>query len=375
MHTFLMNSLIIFWAFTNFCSAIFLSCYSVPYDPDVSKIDANLCTHILVIGVCDLDDGGLIVLPQSELIQKYNRLKAQNPSLKVLITLIPSNHRVMSKLVLNDKLINEFINTLTLYLVANNLDGFDIDWEFPVWSRHAKKTDKKGFAVLLQKLRQRFDEEKRPLLLTLAVSAPYSITRLGYDVDALNRYVDYVQVMNYDFHDFRKLEPVVGFNAPLRAEPYEFGVLAKMNSDYSTRYWLKIGLNRTKLIFGIPTYGRGFRLLSKHLHFPYAPAIGPSSLGDSVKYFEACNLTQSDDYHYVWNKAAASPYLYKDHQWITIEDIRSVTVKTAYAKEMGLGGVMVFAFHADDYHGICGEERFPLIRAIKRELLKTNLSV
>jgi chitinase len=60
----------------------------------------------------------------------------------------------------------------------------------------------------------------------------------------------------------------------------------KVFQDYSTRYWLKIGLNRTKLIFGIPTYGRGFRLLSKHLHFPYAPAIGPSSLGASVKYFE-----------------------------------------------------------------------------------------
>lgn len=41
-------------------------------------------------------------------------------------------------------------NTLTDYITTNELDGFDIDWEFPVWSSDAKKTDKKGLATLLK---------------------------------------------------------------------------------------------------------------------------------------------------------------------------------------------------------------------------------
>uniref|UniRef100_A0A914CYN7 GH18 domain-containing protein n=1 Tax=Acrobeloides nanus TaxID=290746 RepID=A0A914CYN7_9BILA len=228
MHLFLKISILS--AFIQCCSSIFLSCYTVPDFPDVSKIDANLCTHLLVIGRCNLDDRAKIILPTVEVIEKYNRLKDENPNLKVLITLTPTTNQLMSRLVIDDSLIDEFVNTLTLYLVINKLDGFDIDWEFPVWSKDAAKTDKKGFAVLLQKLRESFDQQKKPLLLTLAVSGPYTITKKGYDIDALNKYVDYVQLMTYDFHDYKKLEPVVGFNAPLRAASYEIGILGKMNS-------------------------------------------------------------------------------------------------------------------------------------------------
>lgn len=44
------------------------------------------------------------------------------------------------------------------------------------------------------------------------------------------RYVDLVQVMNYDFHIFSYFHPFVGFNAPLRRIRAELGVVGKMNS-------------------------------------------------------------------------------------------------------------------------------------------------
>ncbi|KHJ92003.1 hypothetical protein OESDEN_08117 [Oesophagostomum dentatum] len=65
----------------------------------------------------------------------------------------------------------------------------------------------------LQALRQKYGNE---LLITLAVSGPPTITKVAYDVPSFNRYVDLVQVMNYDFHVFSYLFPFVGFNAPLR---------------------------------------------------------------------------------------------------------------------------------------------------------------
>lgn len=44
----------------------------------------------------------------------------------------------------------QMANTLAIYLTRNNLDGIDFDWEFPVWSIDAKKTDKKGLSTLLK---------------------------------------------------------------------------------------------------------------------------------------------------------------------------------------------------------------------------------
>lgn len=53
------------------------------------------------------------------------------------------------------------------------------------------------------------------------------------------------------------------------------------------RYLLKSGLHKNITVFGIPTYGRGYRLMFKHLHFPYAPATGPSKLGITIVYNNA----------------------------------------------------------------------------------------
>lgn len=117
-----------------------------------------------------------------------------------------------------------------------------VDWEFPVWSVDAEDTDRAGLSRLLRLLRQRFDASSRRLLLTMAVSAPWTITKKGYDVDVVNklvyivhrcfidRYVDYVNIMNYDFHWFSWRTPVTGHNAPLYAKRIEPWPVSTMNS-------------------------------------------------------------------------------------------------------------------------------------------------
>uniref|UniRef100_A0AC34FAZ4 GH18 domain-containing protein n=1 Tax=Panagrolaimus sp. ES5 TaxID=591445 RepID=A0AC34FAZ4_9BILA len=280
----------------------------------------------------------------------------------------------MSQIVLDDGLMEQMGNTLAIYLSRNNLDGFDIDWEFPVWSIDAKKTDKKGLTTLLKTIRKRFDEEKKKILLMLTIGAPYTIIKKGYDINAINLYVDYLQIMTYDYHDYSRLEPITGFNAPLRAASYEFGILARMNSDYTVKYLIWMGLNKNITIFGIPTYGRGYRLMFKHLHFPYAPVTGPSKYGIGIDYRIICNLT-AQGYVSYWSNAAATGYWVKDYQWLSSENARSVRLKTNYAKEMGLAGVMIFGMHTDDYDNDCGTGKYPLISAIRDTLYANTTTI
>ncbi|VDM85117.1 unnamed protein product, partial [Strongylus vulgaris] len=126
-------------------------------------------------------------------------------------------------------------------------------------------------------LRQKYGAE---FLITLAVAGPPTITEVAYNVPSFNKYVDLVQVMNYDFHIYSYRYPVVGFNAPLRKLKTELGVLGEMNSvtlnilkneaEAAMKTYFKLGLWRNKTVFGIPTYGRGYRLLNWKLNKPYS---------------------------------------------------------------------------------------------------------
>ncbi|KAK6045977.1 glycosyl hydrolase, family 18 [Cooperia oncophora] len=198
-------------------------------------------------------------------------MKRRRPDIKLLVCVTGPN-QAFSTLVSSPENIAHFADSSYKYLRQFSFDGMDIDWEFPSWSPDSRKTDRNKFPLLLKAMRDRFGSS---FMLTVAVSGPPTITRVAYDTTAFNKYVDLVQVMNYDFHIFSYAYPVVGFNAPLRRITAELGVIGEMNSEASMTTWAKMGLWTNKTIFGIPTYGRGFRLVNWRVNKPYSLATGP----------------------------------------------------------------------------------------------------
>ncbi|VDN05118.1 unnamed protein product [Thelazia callipaeda] len=361
--------------------------------PPISSLEENLCTHYNLIGSCFIDQNYRVVLPSTIGITEIKKtLMRQKLKPKLLITLAPDNVR-MSYLVIkipycreeeyrwqsiamtsvkNETLRAKLIEDVQRYLLINEVDGFDIDWEFPVWSWNAQPTDRKGLSDLVRELRQSFDEAKSDLLLTAAVGAQYAIVDKAYDVEVLNKYLDYVQIMNYDYHMYSKVQPVTGFNAPLFPKLFEFGILGKMNSDYSTRYWLKKGLWTNKTVFGMPTYGRGYTLLSKYLHFLYAPAVGDATIGATYSY--VCNLTKTKEYNYVFDTNTRSAYIYGgDRQWLGLEDPITMFSKAKYIRMLNLAGMMIYDLSSDDYKGDCKRGSYPLIKAAKIALIEKKV--
>ncbi|KAL4002407.1 Glycosyl hydrolases 18 family protein [Acanthocheilonema viteae] len=341
------------------------SCYFQKGNPSASYFEEDLCTHYNLIGSCIINEHYHIVFPNITTITAIRkRLHGQQSSPKLLITLTPINSR-MSHLIKINELRKKLVEDVTQYLVMNQINGFDIDWEFPLWSLDAQPTDRKGFSVLIKELRESFDQAKPNLLLSAAVAAPFTIADKAYDVKPLNKYLDYVQIMNYDFHMYSKLKPCTGFNAPLYRKVYEFGVLGKMNSDYSTQHWLKRGLWANKTVFGIPTYGRGYTLLNKFLHFLYAPAIGHAFIGATYSFVKVCNLTKTKNYTYVFDKTTRSAYIYGGDQWLGLENPITMFLKASYIKAYNLAGIMIYDLASDDYKGLCKQGTYPLIKAAK----------
>lgn len=63
------------------------------------------------------------------------------------------------------------------------------------------------------------------------------------------------------------------------------------------------------------------------------------------------------------------PYAYRGNQWVGYDDVRSIRLKASFAKKMRLAGVMVWSVNGDDRANVCGQGTFPLLQAVRTELL------
>lgn len=65
---------------------------------------------------------------------------------------------------------------------ALNVDGLDLDWEYPAWGIPNSEMQKIHFVQLTYELRKEFDHSDQKLILSAAVAAPQAIIDQSYEV-------------------------------------------------------------------------------------------------------------------------------------------------------------------------------------------------
>ena len=81
----------------------------------------------------------------------------------------------------------------------------------------------------------------------------------AYDIPRLNKHLDFVSVMTYDYHG--QWDKKTGHIAPIYEHPDDFD--KTFNVNYTINYWINHGMTRSKLILGLPFYGQSFTLAKK----------------------------------------------------------------------------------------------------------------
>lgn len=311
-----------------------------------------------------------------ELLRQATLLKRRNKNLKILLWVGGAFSTGFSDMVKNHANRKLFIQSVKLALETYRLDGLDLDWEFP----NGFTKERMHFSQLLHEIRREYQREHRTYLLTIAVAAPQSIVDTSYDVQEINSYTDFVNIMTYDYHFYTKTTPFTGFNAPLYKRHDEGGIFAGLNINFTVNYWHSQGLDKNKIVIGLPTYGHSFTLVNPFNAGLMSPSSGFGSVGANgfTTYTDICWVTKNNIYvTSVYDVETCSPYLYSGTEWISYEDERSLECKTNYIKENGFGGAMIFSLNTDDYSSVCDEkynsqqEKFPLVRKINSILFKT----
>ncbi|KAF5270888.1 hypothetical protein FQR65_LT05405 [Abscondita terminalis] len=339
---------------------------------DIEDINPNLCTHIIYTFAGVQPNGTIKVLDKwndvdSQGFVRFNKLKLINPNLKTLIAVGGWSEGSVKFSVIagNPQYRQNFITSAIAFINTYQFNGIDIDWEHPAQGGGVP-ADKVNFPILISELRQAIGSN---YLLTIAVAATPYMVDISYDVPQLSAKVDFINLMTYDLHGV--WDQATGANSPL----YSLNPTDPISVSSCVSYWLSKGAPASKIIVGIPIYGRTFTLQNTNSNNMGAPITGPGNPGPYTQeagtmiYNEIYELLQTNQWTRKWDNVQKVPYLYKGNQWISYDDERSVALKAAYITCNDLGGAMVWSIDMDPIY-VTVNGKNPIINKIKLHLLE-----
>ncbi|XP_015585090.1 probable chitinase 2 [Cephus cinctus] len=349
----------------------------------VSNIDPSLCTHYIYAFIGAAANGDIFSLdPWNDLpdnggknnIGKFVALKNTKTAPKVLAGIGGWNAASTNfTIIVNNRHYREkFVKNLITFLEKYNFDGLDVAWDYPA-QNGGRPADRKTFIVFANEVKAAF--VKKGLLVTVAVGAAEDLAIPSYEIAALSKAVDYINVMTFDMVG-ATFSTIVGHHAPLAPASYQANSSRLMHNNVksSLSFWMKRGAPASKLVLGLPLYGRTFTLAHVTLTTPGSPSAGPGHPGPytreagSMGFNELCNKQKGGNWTTVWYKEQSVPYAFRGSQWVGFDNTRSLTTKINYAKKLGLAGIMFWSIETDDFTGNCGHGRYPLLRASKKAL-------
>ncbi len=250
-----------------------------------------------------------------------------------------------------------------------NIDGVDIDWEYPgVAERDGKAYDKRNFTLLLQSIRDSLNslsqQTGRKYLLTAAVSASTSyMTHIEWS--KVTPLLDAINLMSYDFHGSWNRE--TGHNSPLfsTAEDdspthVDAAVLALTK---------KYGVPASKINIGAAFYGRSMKTQDT----PYLMSATTGKVDSltfqedegSPQYYNILKKKYAFEEH--WDDYAKVPYLTGKHDvntFVSYDDERSIAIKGHYIRAKKLRGAIVWEMTGDCIQTEDNSFKTPLIDAL-----------
>ncbi|XP_015509756.2 acidic mammalian chitinase [Neodiprion lecontei] len=353
---------------------------------EISDIDPTMFTHLMYAFVGITPDGDVQVLDEYRDLStdgglggfaEFNALRDQNSELKTLVSIggWSQGSTNFSTVVSNSTLRSTFVKNALEFVLKYNFSGIDVDWEYPA-QRGGADTDVENFVLLLEELRDTFDDED--LLVTVAVGASQSTVDLSYDVSGISAAVDMITLMEYDFHG--SWDTYTGHNTPLYAGTWETAAAQKtLNINASVNYWLEQGASAEKLLLGTAFYGKTFTLTNSSETTPGSPVTGVGNAGSYTQesgvlsYYEILEKLSEGNWTTVYDDEQQVPYAYSGDQWVTYDNPSSLDVKAAFAKGLGLGGFSIWAIDLDDFGGLYGE-KYPLLKTLNARINDSSTS-
>ena len=308
----------------------------------VDSLPAEKLTHI-IFSFCHLTGNKLTVdnAQDSTTINKLVDLKKRNPRLKIILSLGGwGGCKTCSDVFSAEEARKEFAQSAVELSRYFHSDGLDLDWEYPSiagYPGHSyKPEDKPDFTALVVALHEAFGTRYE---LSFAVGGFQKCLEESVDW-AVMKNVDRVNIMSYDLINGNS--SATGHHTALYSNPSQ-----RESTDNAVQYLIKIGVPRDKIVIGAAFYARVWENVAADRNGLYQS--GKFKTGVNYKDFPS----KLSGFELYWDETSQAPYGYDASKklFATFDDKRSIAIKTKYALDQKLQGIMFWELSHDTYKG------------------------
>ncbi|MCX2573299.1 glycoside hydrolase family 18 protein [Pedobacter sandarakinus] len=277
----------------------------------------------------------------SALIKEMVSLKKRNPNLKVMIAMGGwSACESCSEVFSRDSGRKTFAKTTKSILDYFKADGIDIDWEYPAvvgYPGHRyRPEDKQNFTLLVKELRKTIGRKAE---ISFAAGGTKNCIDSCFEWDKVMPLVNRVNLMSYDLvSGYAKLS---GHHTPLFSTSQQ-----QISTDYAINEILKLGVPASKIALGAAFYARVFQNTTEANQGLYQPTkfLKSVSSKDYQKAFD-----NGSGFKYFWDQEAKAPFYYNAalKQIASLDDAKSISIKTRYVIDRKLNGIMFWELKDD----------------------------
>lgn len=296
-------------------------CLAYVVDKRDSIPDPFLFSHLIYSFGEFNDDNDGIIIKYPRKLKQMSELKKCNPDLKVILGVGGLKREGFCEMAGNRNKRKRFIKQCKDIIVQYNLDGIDLDWEFPGTENGghtASDNDAHNYVILVSELRKSLGKDKW-------ISFYSHNSGEFIDFQGMLPYVDYINVSGYNLSIPKEEAPLLHQSALFPSKKY-----GKWCIEKSIEKHLKKGIPPHKILLGIPFYGRG--------KDPY-----PSYL-DSNQFEKYSKTTV-----WGWDEEAGVPYGYNTdgEAILTFDNEKSIELKSNFIRENGLAGAFIWNYDSD----------------------------
>lgn len=290
---------------------------------------------------------GLLKSSHLKKLHMLKNIKEKHPHLKIVLSIGGWGADGFSDAVLTEAGRRDFIKSIISFIVSNNFDGADIDWEYPCNDQagiKARKEDRENFTEYLRELREALEEQGKrdgkQYILTIALGAGQQYVD-DIEMAKVHTYLDYINVMTYDMRG--SFTNITGHHTNLFSPKEEPDGIS---GDKAVNILLQAGVPAKKIVLGAAFYSRIWERVK-------GTGTGLNAEAETTGC-KTCDYTQlvkdyinKNGYTRYWDDHSKAPYLFNGNTFASYEDESSIKFKAEYVVSRDIGGIMFWEYPLD----------------------------